>query len=153
MRFEITHHLPVPPEKVFEYAIDIDRLADRVQGIVSCEKLTDGPVGLGTRFREKRIMFKREATETMEFYVFDPPRAYSVSADSHGCRYLTEFTFTAAGDGTDVHVAFQAEPYKLGSKILGFIFRPMMKRCMHEIAKDLDDLARAIEAEEGAAAS
>ena len=52
-----------PVEDVFAVFTDLHRAAERIRGIERLEVLTDGPVGKGTRFRETRIMFRREATE------------------------------------------------------------------------------------------
>lgn len=51
------------------------------------ELLTDLPVGEGTRFKETRIMFKREATEEMEFVEFDAPNVYTLGSYSCGCEF------------------------------------------------------------------
>jgi hypothetical protein len=61
---------------------DLDGAAERVDGIQKLEKLTDGPVGLGTRFRETRRMFRKEAAEEMEFTAFEPGRSYGVCCDA-----------------------------------------------------------------------
>ncbi|MDA1266997.1 MAG: SRPBCC family protein [Planctomycetota bacterium] len=151
MKLETTHHLPVPLDRAFAYATDFEHIAERVTAITACEVLTPGPVGTGTRFRETRIVFgKKTATETMEIAAFDPPNSYAVDCDSHGCRYRTDFTFTAEGDGTRVDLVFVAEPYTTGAKILGFLFKGMLKKCLIAITQDLDELAAAIRQEEGA---
>ena len=147
MKIETTHHIAAPPEQVFAYATDLPRFAERVESIVRAEVLTEGPVGVGTRFRETRVVFKREATEEMEFVAFDAPNGYAVACDSCGTKYLSTFTFTPSGDGTDVHMSFEATPYKLSAKIMGFLMRGMLKHCAKSMVKDLDDLARAIEAD------
>ena len=96
----IKKHIVAPTERVFQRASDFAKAADVMSAIERIEMLTDGPVGIGTRFRETRIMFKREATEEMEVTAFDPPHSYALGAESHGCRYHSEFRFTAKGDVT-----------------------------------------------------
>ena len=91
-----------PLESVWNVMADLENAADRIQAIVKLEVLTDGPVGLGTRFRETRIMFKKEATEEMEITAWDPPNSYTTEADGCGCHYTTVFTCERDGDGTKV---------------------------------------------------
>lgn len=148
--FTITKQIDAAPETVFEYATDLRRAPERINGIVKMEVLTEGPIRLGTRFRETRIMFKREATEEMEITAFDPPTGYALGCESHGCRYRTEFRLRPTDAGTEMQMEFDAHPLTLPAKVLGFLFKPMLKACIKETEKDLDDLAAAIEADMGA---
>jgi hypothetical protein len=142
----LTRHVAAPPEKVFAVASDFRNAAGRLRGITKMELLTDGPVGVGTRFRETRVMFGREATETMTVTAFDPPRGYALGAESCGCRYHIEFRFTPKDGGTDLEMRFEGRPLTLVAKVLGFLMGPMIsKNCAKESEKDLDDLKAAAE--------
>jgi carbon monoxide dehydrogenase subunit G len=143
--FTITRHIAAPPDVVFHYAADFERAPQRIRGIKKVELLTQGPVGVGTRFKETRIVFKREATETMEVVAFDPPRGYTLGAESCGCRYRIQFRFAPANDGTDVELKFDAEPLTFLARLMGFLMGRMIEMCAKESAKDLEDLKAAIE--------
>lgn len=132
--------IDAPPARVFEVFTDLARAAGRVQGIKRLELLTDGPVGKGTRFRETRVMFGREATETMEILDFQPGRAYSVGAQSCGSRYLSTFTFEPDGAGTRVRMTFGATPLSFFAKLLAPAMGFMAKSCARMIAADFADL-------------
>ena len=106
-----------------------------------------GPVGMGTRFRETRIMFGREAQEEMEITAFDPPRSYEVGAESHGCRYHTVFTFSPVDSGTEIEMRFQATPLTMTAKMMAAAFKPMMNSIVKVIDADLEDLKAAAEGE------
>ena len=138
-------HIKAPIETVFEYASDLRRKPQYISGITRMEVVTDGPVGVGTRFRESRMMFKREATEEMEVSVFDPPERFGFTCESCGCRYQTEMRFTSNGSGTDVSLAFQAEPLNVLARMMAFLMKPIMKSCISAMQKDMDDLATAVE--------
>ena len=71
-----------PPEATFDAFTDLRSAPDRIEAITALEVLGDGPVGVGTRFRETRVVFKREATEEMEITAFDRPNSYAVEAES-----------------------------------------------------------------------
>jgi carbon monoxide dehydrogenase subunit G len=134
-------HIAAPPERVFSVFTNLSEAASQVQGIDSIEMLTEGPVGIGTRFRETRTMFGRSATEVMEFVMFDPPRAYGLHAQSHGCRYRTSFDFTPEGAGTRVAMTFEGTPLTQGTKIMSFLMRPLMARMIRKcVAQDMSDL-------------
>ena len=99
---EVTIH--APPERVWAGLIDIDRMGEWMKGLVRIERLTEGPFGKGTQFRQTRKMYGREASEVFEVYEFDPPRVLGLYIDgkkgSSGCgeyRFLHTLTPTAAG--------------------------------------------------------
>ncbi len=138
--------IKAPLERVFAVFADLEGAADVIEGIMKLEILTDGPVGVGTRWRETRLMFKKEATEEMEITAFDPPNGYKVEAQSHGSQYLSEFKFTPKDDGVEAVMSFEAKPLTLMARIMGFIMAPMMRGFMVKcLEKDLDDLKRHLE--------
>ena len=138
--------LSAPLETVWEVMADFENAADRIQAIVKLEILTDGPVGLGTRFRETRIMFKKEATETMEITQWDPPNSYTTEADGCGCHYTTVINCESDGDGTKVTMSMSIVPLTTFGKIMGALMGWMMKgACTKAFAKDLDDLKTFVE--------
>lgn len=142
--------IEAPPQRVFEIFTDLERAADRISGIDSLEVLTDGPVGVGTRYRETRKMFGKEATEEMEITAFHPHESYTSEAESHGSHYTAVFRFTPVDDGTATRVQFlfDAKPLNLVAKILAFVTAPLSKGALLKVMKqDIEDLAKAAEAE------
>lgn len=125
MAVTVTSNIEIyrPPEDVFALFADIPSNAEHISAVERIEMLTDGPVGVGTRFRETRIMFKREATEEMEITAFDPPRGMTLSAESCGARYTSNFRFEPTDAGTRVTIEFTAEPQTFMAKMMS----PMMK--------------------------
>ncbi len=136
-----------PIEQVFRVFTELDKAVERIPGIVKLEMLTEGPVGEGTRWRETRVMMKKEAIETMWITGFHPPNSYTVEANSHGMIYRTLFEFKEAGAATRVTWNFVGTPQTFGTKlmdpILGLLFGGMMKRCLLE---DLNALKAVCEA-------
>ncbi len=72
MNFICEQQVAAPPEKVFAMMSDFANAPQRISGISKVEMLTDGAVGVGTKFKETRVMLGKEATETMEVTTFDP---------------------------------------------------------------------------------
>lgn len=144
--FTLKKHVNAPPEVTFEHATDLEKAPERVEGITKMEILTDGPVGEGTRFRETRVMMKKEHSEEMEITAFDPPRSYAVDAESCGCKYHTVFHFRPAGDGTEIEMTFDAKPLNIFAKVMSVVMRPMFGWAKREMQKDLDQIAASAEA-------
>ena len=143
----VEKHIDAPPEAVFERATDLRGAPGRISAIRRMEILTEGPVRKGTRFRETRVMFKREASEVMEIVAFDPPRGYALAVESCGCRYHTEFHFAPEGGGTRMTVRFDAVPVRPFAKMMSFLLKPMFRVCARAFEKDMDDLKQAVERE------
>jgi len=143
----VKKQIEAAPDRVFALITDLENAPSRVKGIEKLELLTDGPVGVGTKFRETRIMFGREATEDMEITAFDPPRSYEVGAESHGCRYHTVITVAPAGSGSEIEMRFTATPLTMAAKMMAVAFKPMMNTLVKCLEADLDDLKAAAESE------
>ena len=71
-RLAISETVNAPLGRTFEAFSDLRSAEKNISGIKRLEILTDGPIGKGTRFKETRVMFGREATETMEVTQWEP---------------------------------------------------------------------------------
>lgn len=155
-RIAVEKHIRAPVERVFAKASDVHNWANQIGAITKIEVHTEGPVGNGTRFTETRTMWGKEASETMTFADFDPPNGFRLLASSHGCDYVSTHTFEAVegaadgggkGGGTRLSLVFEGTPRTLPAKMMGIMFAFMKKSMCTMLEKDLDDLARACEAE------
>ncbi len=147
LQCEIT--ITAPLEEVFERATDFANLAEFVSGITNVEMLTDGPTCVGTRFRETRIIFGKEAVEEMEVTAFEQDKAIEIVADNCGVRYQTRYTFEQEGeDQTVVRLHMTATPLTTTAKVMGVVLTPLMKGTMCKCREnDLADLRRICEAD------
>ena len=137
--------IQAPPGRTFDVFADFPNAPTRVAGIKRMEVLTDGPVGKGTKFRETRIMFGKEATETMEVTDFQPGRSYSVGCTSCGIEWASTFRFTPEGAGTRVDLELSTRPITFFAKLmspLGALMAGSMKKV---IEQDMTDLQKALE--------
>jgi len=143
----VTRTVRAPVPRVWEVATDLAGMPAVMSGIERVEVLTDGPFSVGTRWRETRRMFGREASEEMRVVEAEAPNSYLVHADSHGMHYVTSFAFRAAGDDTtEVTMAFGGEARSSMSKVLGFVTGPLSVRSVRKaVEQDLADLATACE--------
>lgn len=142
---EVHRTIAAPPERVFRIATDLRNIEKTMSGIDSAEVLTDGPFGEGTRWRETRTLYGRQATEEMWVTGFDPPRSYVVEAESHGAQYRTEITFAPEGDRTRVTFRFEAHPLSLVARVFSILSGLMAKSVRQALEQDLDDLKQASE--------
>lgn len=142
----VSTHVDRPVADVFKTYTEVERAAERIPSITDLTLLTDGPFGEGTRWRETRLMFKKEAVEEMWVTGFRPPESYTVEAESHGMKYSTLFTFEPQGDGTTVTWAFTGTALTMGAKIMAPVFNLLLKGTMRRaMLGDLESLRDACE--------
>lgn len=142
----VSRIIDAPPSTVFAHATNVENWAEIVPAIDQVEMLTPGPVQVGTRFRETRTLMGRQATEEMEFLELDVPNKYVLGAQSHGCRYRTEFVLTPEGGGTKLTMVFHAEALTFMAKVMTVLMKPFMKKLADVCGKDLDAIKAHIEA-------
>ena len=143
---KVAQQIDAPLERVFDVVSDIPEAANTVTAITKIEMLSEGPVGIGTRWRETRTLFGRDATEEMEFTEFERPCRYVVEAESCGCHYRTEYLFHAQGDGTCVSMEMQTRPltfFARGMSLIGFLMKGVMVKCFEADLKDCKRLCEA----------
>ena len=147
----VSRQVAAPRDRVWSVLTDIDRAPQVMEAIQSVERLDGDRFGVGTRWRETRKVFGREATEVMEVTAVDPPVGYTVHADGPGTRYVSRFTLTEEGDGTRMTMTFGAQPTGLVGRVMNAtVGRLAAGATRRAVAADLEDLARACEADGGA---
>ncbi|GGX80500.1 SRPBCC family protein [Streptomyces fructofermentans] len=132
---------------VWEAITDLAGMQDVLSGVLKVEVLTDGAFGAGTRWRETRRMFGKDATEEMWVTLSEPTERYVVEAESHGSRYRSEWELRAEGPATTtIRMTFSAVPTGGAAGLLAKIMAPLGEKAVAKaIAKDLADVAAAVE--------
>ncbi|MEQ8822522.1 MAG: SRPBCC family protein [Sumerlaeia bacterium] len=142
--------IQAPAAVTFAIFNDLQVFEKRNPTVLKVEILSEATSGVGKRWRETRLMHGRQATETMEITAFDPPRSYTVEAESCGARYVTVLSFREDDDGTEVEFRMSAQPLTLMAKAMSAILAPIMTESVRKaIEEDLRILGEA--AEEAAA--
>jgi len=99
--------LPCTPEEAFDYLADLRAELEWNPRCEVMEKLTEGPIGLGTTYRAK---WKSSPWVELETVAFDRPRGWTM----HNGGPL-EVTFTCTleplPDGTQLHATFKPTPH------------------------------------------
>jgi carbon monoxide dehydrogenase subunit G len=145
MALSVTKMIAAPPEQVFQALTDFERAAETIQGITQIEMLSDGPVGPGTRFRQTRMMFGKEATEEMHVSAWEESKSYTLAAESCGARYASHFLVEPVPGGSQVTMTMEVTPLTFFAKLmspLGKWMHGMVKKCVEQ---DMDDVRRNLE--------
>lgn len=134
--------------KVFEKFSNPSAMESILEDVLRIEQLTEGPVGPGTRWRETRVMYGKEATEEMEITEFHPPDSFTVRCHSCGCAFITTYHFDQAPEGVRVRLIMECRPVGLAAKLMSPFSGMMLKPMLGCLQKDLDEMKAACEAED-----
>ncbi|AWK09032.1 polyketide cyclase/dehydrase [Streptomyces spongiicola] len=143
----VERRIAAPVDRVWDALTDVEGSQRVLSGVERVEKLTEGAFGVGTRWRETRRMFGKEATEEMRVTASDPPERFVVEADSHGTHYVSEFVLRADGpQTTTVRMAFSGSTPGGVAGVLAKVLGRIGERAVAKaVAKDLADVAAAVE--------
>lgn len=148
---KVEQHVDADPSTVWTIVTDLDRFAE-VADIVSIERLDGGDsFGVGTRWRETRRMFGRDATEEMWVTDFDPGRAYTTEANSHGAKYRSTITVAPAQQGSTLTMQFDGTGTNVLTKVFGATVGRLFEGSTRKaLQADLAAIAAAAEADQSA---
>lgn len=131
------------PTQVWEVLTDIAHAADTLSRVDRVEVLSDAPYGVGTRWRETRIIFGKETTEELLVTVSDAPHRTVVELESGGFRYTTAFTVAPEGSGTVLHMEFTGDvaSHRVAHRLFWALFGALAVRTVaKEMRVDLADI-------------
>jgi uncharacterized membrane protein len=132
-----------PVEEVFDFATDLKNASRLMPSVTHAEMLSEGGMKPGAKFRETRLMGRKERSCVIEVVEHQRPALHAARSAMMGIRALYRFRF--APDGAGTQVALEAE---VQGNFLWWLFLGMISRTMEK--EDGDYLARLKEAVEQA---
>ena len=140
MEIKATRLIQAPIDRVFDVFSDITRIEERISGITKVDILSETKSGVGTRWRETRVMFGQEATEEMEISAFTLNRSYEVVAASRGAEYHSIYNFTEENGGTRVEMVFSGKALSFMAKLMSPLAALMSGATRKALEADMDEL-------------
>lgn len=101
IRFRFAIDVARPVHDVFEYVTDPTKLREW-QGTDNVEQVTAGPVDLGTRLREVRLVLGRRLESVTEVVAYEPDRRFEIRILSGPMPVEDRWAFEDAAGGTRV---------------------------------------------------
>ena len=145
MELRLETIIDAPAERVFAALIDVERWPERISAITGIEMLTAGPLAEGSRFRETRRMFGRDATEEMTVAELAAPARLVLTAFNHGTEYRITHLLAPAGPRTRLTLVFAGVPRTLTARLLAPLGALMAGSVRSQVEGDLADLKRHVE--------
>lgn len=142
MRVKESFYVARPPSAVFDYVADPSNLRHWQTANRSVEKLTDGPIGPGSRFLERtKPPGGKEFEQITEFAVFDRPRQLCVHVVRGPQPIDGTWSFEAAGPGTMVSFVAAGElqgPIKLLEPVVRRVIARQFASYHRNLRRNLD---------------
>ena len=108
IRIEHSLEISRPPEEVFAFLVDLDRLPDWQSSAI--EAGSDGPLELGSLVHEKRHFLGRELSDELEVVAFDPPRRLTLRSQGGPLKLTVDHELESNGVGTRLTVVATGKP-------------------------------------------
>ena len=131
----VTRSINAPIHVVFRTVAHIEEFSRAIPHIVNIEFLTEQQTGVGTRFRETRLMQGKEAITELEVTEYVSNEHVRIVADSHGAVWDTVFRVSSGGGPTELTMAMESRPYKLAAKMMNAVIGGMIRKA---VEKDMD---------------
>jgi len=128
-------HIAAPTERVFSTVADIANFSKAVPHIVRVDFLSEQRVGVGTRFRETRLMNGREASTELEVTEYIEGERIRLVSDSQGTVWDSVFTVVPRAEGCELTLVMDARPYKLLAKLTTPLLKGFIAKALE---KDMD---------------
>jgi uncharacterized protein YndB with AHSA1/START domain len=100
--FNMTEWIARSPKEVFDFITDSENAPKIAPNIKSMVKLTESSVGVGTRYRETRLMNGKEEQTELKIVDFEPNQRYAMKNVTEGVQTVYGYTFQPEKDGTRV---------------------------------------------------
>ena len=147
--FRITQRVEGDPERVFRALTDHRLAHSWMPGLVRIDRLDvehmdnlDEPLRVGSRYRETRMIFRKEATEEFEVTELVPPTRLGLRVDgrkgsSRRGEFLFLYTLAPEQDGTSVTLDGEIRGLNPALSLLGRMFAGTYRKAC---SRDLEAL-------------
>lgn len=134
-RTTITRIIDAPIDIVFNTVADISQFTEAIPHIVNVEFLTESKTGIGTRFRETRVMKGKEVATELEVTEYVENDRVRMVADSHGTVWDSLFTVNSENGQTSLTLTMDARAYKFLPRLMNPLIKGMIAKA---VAMDMD---------------
>ena len=147
MKVSVDIEIAKPKNLIWSAITDIENCSNFISSIIDLQILNNPEDGLvGLKWKETRLMFGKEASETMWITDSVTNKYYCTRAESHGSVYITKLSLSETGNNTLLTMLFTAEAQsplvKIMSAFMGVFIKSSMRKAL---SKDLEDIKKYVE--------
>jgi uncharacterized protein YndB with AHSA1/START domain len=124
--FTHTVTIPRPPEEVFPWLLEGDRVPQWTSGVESYEPV--GAVGPGSSIRERLEVSGQTFDVTMEVLRYEPPHEATTRFSTNGVEVEATYALAPDGAGTRLTQSLEAKARSLSARLLVPVVQPRLER-------------------------
>jgi carbon monoxide dehydrogenase subunit G len=147
LRCESTVTIAKPPEAVFPWLVDDDKVPQWMSGLEQYEPVDPGPLRVGSRIRQRLSVSGQHLGFELDVAELAPPRSAVLRFEGSGFKAANEYTVTDSLGGATVTWVVRGDTTSFKAKLVA----PMVQAKLQE--KHDGDLARLRALLEGEAAT
>lgn len=125
--FQFSEHIARSPRDVFEVISNPTEATKFLDNIKESRKLTEGPIAVGTMFRETRVVSGKEASADLLVNAFEPNAHVGISTEAEGIKVDYHYRLSPEGDGTRLTWVCELEASGLRKMMLPMVAAIMKK--------------------------
>ena len=137
--FENTVTITRPVEEVFTYLADAENLPQWNYAIEQTRKISPGPVGVGTVYRQTRTLPGR-SQEDFEIVVFQPPGQLALDGTFGPFKARASYLLEPAASGTTLTNKWDLQPTSAPLRLLGPLAIPKVRSAVAENLRTLKQI-------------
>lgn len=135
-----------PSDKTYRLFADIKNTDKNIEAIEKIEMIDAPKTFVGTKWRETRTEFGKQATVEMWVKEASENKYYVVESFDHGVHYLSRYDFEpVAGNKTNVVFTFEGRAMTFTAKLMSAMFVLFARATKKLFLKDMQDLKKALE--------
>ena len=135
--------IPTPPDAVFPYLFEADKVPQWTTGLSSYERLDGGALGKGSKFRENLEVSGQKIDAELEITAFEPPHRAESRTEIRGIDVVSTYELTPSGSGTRLTQTIEASGGGLKGRVLIPVIQPHLEK---KLDADLAALAALLNA-------
>ena len=125
--FEMNEWITRTPKEVFDFITSSENAPKVTSSIVNMVKLTEGIVGVGTRYRETRLMNGKEHSTELEVVAYEPDQRYAMKNLIEGIETIYHYSFKPEKEGTRIELVCEVKATGL-KKLMAPIVASILKK-------------------------
>ncbi|MBS4190009.1 SRPBCC family protein [Bacillus sp. FJAT-49705] len=125
-RSSVIIHKPV--KEVFDYIASMENTSEIMPNVVKMEKLTEGPIGKGTKFKETRSVRGNTVNADVEMVEYEQDKLFKTRSNSNGLIVEYTYIFHEIKEGTQVELDASVKTSGLRMRLTKYFIVKMVKR-------------------------
>jgi hypothetical protein len=134
-----TINIEAPLEEVFRTISLASEFSNAIPHILEIEFLSEIHEGIGTKFRETRLMNNRKTTTTLEVTEFDRNKSIRIIAIAGGTTWDSLFSVKQEENHVKLTLEMEARPHHIFAKIMNYFIKDMLQKALKNDLKSVKE--------------